>query len=151
MPEVPSEDEERAHEKQQAADCSVEYVQSGMVVGLGAGSTAILATRRIGQWWRQGRLRDIVGVPCSSEIEAEARALGIPITPTLLRNFISFYHQAYRAAVWSSRQNFRDVYGWRSPPYSEARTRPSPIRKQGHDVLDVGGEFRRLARARRVP
>jgi ribose 5-phosphate isomerase A len=80
MPEVPSEDEERAHEKQQAADCAVEYVQSGMVVGLGAGSTAILATRRIGQLWRQGRLRDIVGFPCSSEIEAEARALGIPIT-----------------------------------------------------------------------
>ena len=23
----------------------------------------------------------------------------------LLRNFISFYHQAYRAAVWSSRHN----------------------------------------------
>jgi ribose 5-phosphate isomerase A len=80
MPEVPSEDVERAHEKQQAADCAVEYVQSGMVVGLGAGSTAILATRRIGQLLRQGRLRDIVGFPCSSVIEAEARALGIPIT-----------------------------------------------------------------------
>jgi hypothetical protein len=24
----------------------------------------------------------------------------------LLRNSISFYHQAYRAAVWSSRQNY---------------------------------------------
>jgi hypothetical protein len=30
---------------------------------------------------------------------------------TLLRNFIRFYHQAYRAAVWQSRQNFRYVYG----------------------------------------
>ena len=50
-----------------------------MVVGLGAGSTAILTTRRIGQLLREGRLRDIVGVPCSSAIEAEARALGIPI------------------------------------------------------------------------
>ena len=29
----------------------------------------------------------------------------------LLRNFISFYHQAYRVAVWSSRQNCRYVYG----------------------------------------
>lgn len=55
-------------------------MQSGMVVGLGAGTTAILATRRLGQLLRQGRLRDIVGVPCSSTIEAEARALGIPIT-----------------------------------------------------------------------
>jgi ribose 5-phosphate isomerase A len=79
-PQVPSEAEELAREKQQAADRAVAYVQSGMVVGLGAGSTAVLATRRIGQLLRQGRLRDIVGVPCSSAIEAEARALGIPIT-----------------------------------------------------------------------
>jgi ribose 5-phosphate isomerase A len=80
MPEVPSEAEERAQEKQQAADRAVEYVESGMMVGLGAGSTAILVTRRIGQLLREGRLRDIVGFPCSSEIETEARALGIPIT-----------------------------------------------------------------------
>jgi ribose 5-phosphate isomerase A len=79
-PQVPPEAEERAREKQQAADRAVAYVQSGMVVGLGAGSTAVLATRRIGQLLREGRLRDIVGVPCSSAIEAEARALGIPIT-----------------------------------------------------------------------
>jgi ribose 5-phosphate isomerase A len=79
-PQIPSEAEERAQEKQQAADSAVAYVQSGMVVGLGAGSTAILATRRIGQLLREGRLRDIVGVPCSSAIEAEARALGIPMT-----------------------------------------------------------------------
>jgi ribose 5-phosphate isomerase A len=78
--EVPSEPEERAQEKQQAADCAVEYVQSGMVVGLGAGSTAILATRRIGQLLHEGKLRDIIGFPCSSLVEAEARALGIPIT-----------------------------------------------------------------------
>jgi ribose 5-phosphate isomerase A len=80
MPETSLEAEERAQEKQQAADRAVEYVQSGMVVGLGAGSTAIFATRRIGQLLREGRLRDIIGFPCSSLIEAEARALGIPIT-----------------------------------------------------------------------
>jgi hypothetical protein len=27
----------------------------------------------------------------------------------LLRNFISFYHQAYRAAVWHSRHEFIDA------------------------------------------
>jgi hypothetical protein len=27
-------------------------------------------------------------------------------TSALLRNFISFYHQAYQAAVWSSRHNY---------------------------------------------
>jgi len=80
MQEAPSEPEERTQEKQQAADRAVEYVQSGMVVGLGAGSTAILATRRIGQLLHEGQLRDIIGFPCSSLVEAEARALGIPIT-----------------------------------------------------------------------
>jgi hypothetical protein len=29
----------------------------------------------------------------------------VPIT-NLLRNFISFYHQAYRVAVWHSRHDF---------------------------------------------
>jgi len=76
MWEGPSENTEREREKQQAADRAVECVESGMVVGLGAGSTAILAARRIGQLLREGRLRDIVGVPCSSAIEAEARAFG---------------------------------------------------------------------------
>jgi ribose 5-phosphate isomerase A len=80
MPDEPSEDLEQARQKQQAADRAVEYVKSGMVVGLGAGSTALLATRRIAQLLCQGYLHDIVGFPCSSAIEAEARALGIPIT-----------------------------------------------------------------------
>jgi ribose 5-phosphate isomerase A len=80
VPEALAADVAQAREKQQAADRAVEYVQSGMVVGLGAGSTALFATRRIGQLLREGRLRDIVGVPCSSVIEAEARSLGIPIT-----------------------------------------------------------------------
>jgi ribose 5-phosphate isomerase A len=78
--ENPPEHEEHVCEKQQAAERAVAYVESGMVVGLGAGSTALLATKRIGQLLRVGRLRDIVGFPCSSAIEAEARALGIPIT-----------------------------------------------------------------------
>ena len=78
--EDPTDDVEQAREKQQAADRAVEYVYSGMVVGLGAGSTAMLAIRRIGQLLREGRLRDVVGVPCSSVVETEARALGIPIT-----------------------------------------------------------------------
>jgi ribose 5-phosphate isomerase A len=67
-------------EKQQAAYCAVEYVRSGMTVGLGAGSTALLATRRIAQLLHEGHLHDIIGFPCSWEIEAEARSLGTPIT-----------------------------------------------------------------------
>jgi ribose 5-phosphate isomerase A len=74
-------------EKHQVAHRAVEYVHSGMTVGLGAGSTALLVTQRIAQLLREGHLRDIIGFPCSREIEAEARSLGIPITlnpPTMV-------------------------------------------------------------------
>jgi len=66
--------------KQQAARYAVGFVESGMVVGLGHGSTAVLALRRIAQLLREGRLRDILGVPCSLRVEEEARRLGIPLT-----------------------------------------------------------------------
>lgn len=66
--------------KRQAAECAVEFVESGMVVGLGHGSTAIWATRRIAQLLNEGQLKDIVGIPCSAQIEAEASQLGIPLT-----------------------------------------------------------------------
>lgn len=66
--------------KQQAAEYAVQFIQPGMVVGLGAGSTAILAVRHIGHLLAGGQLRDIVGIPCSTATEAEARQLGIPLT-----------------------------------------------------------------------
>ncbi|MCG8350099.1 MAG: ribose-5-phosphate isomerase RpiA [Chloroflexales bacterium] len=72
--------EQRTALKQQAAEHAVGYIESGMVVGLGVGSTAIFAVRRIAHLLRTAQLRDIVGAPCSLQIEAEARRLGIPIT-----------------------------------------------------------------------
>jgi ribose 5-phosphate isomerase A len=51
-----------------------------MVVGLGAGSTAMFAVHRIAQLLREGQLQGILGVPCSLEVEEEARRLGIPLT-----------------------------------------------------------------------
>jgi ribose 5-phosphate isomerase len=68
------------HEKHEAAERAVEFVESGMVVGLGEGSTAIFAVRRIAELMQQGRLRNIVGIPCSRHIEDAARHLGIPIS-----------------------------------------------------------------------
>ncbi len=65
--------------KQQAAEVAVQFIQPGMVVGLGAGSTAILAVRHIGHLLHTGHLHDIVGIPCSTGTEAEARRLGIPL------------------------------------------------------------------------
>lgn len=65
--------------KQAAALRAVEFVQSGMRVGLGTGSTAIFATRRIGELLQTGQLRDIVAFATSKVTDAEARRLGIPM------------------------------------------------------------------------
>jgi ribose 5-phosphate isomerase A len=66
--------------KRLAAERAVQYIASGMVVGLGAGTTAAYATRLIGAMLADGRLRDIRGVPCSSTVAALARECGVPLT-----------------------------------------------------------------------
>ena len=55
------------------------YVRSGMVVGLGTGSTATFAVRRIGELVASGELRDIRGVPTSAKTTALANELGITL------------------------------------------------------------------------
>ena len=65
--------------KRQAAEAAVTEVQSGMAVGLGTGSTAIFATRRIGELLRRGELRDLVGFATSEETRRDAEKLGIPM------------------------------------------------------------------------
>jgi ribose 5-phosphate isomerase A len=67
------------HLKQAASDLAVEFVRPGMVVGLGAGSTATLAVRRLGEWYKAGRLPGIIGIPCSKQTEEEAASLGLPL------------------------------------------------------------------------
>jgi ribose 5-phosphate isomerase A len=65
--------------KQQAADRAVELVHSGMVLGLGEGSTALLAVRRIGELVQAGKLTSVVGIPASERMHAEGLRLGIPL------------------------------------------------------------------------
>src|SRR5215204_5029263 len=66
--------------KRDAAHAAVQrYVESGMVVGLGTGSTATLAVRRIGELVASGELRDVRGVPTSAKTTALANELGIPL------------------------------------------------------------------------
>lgn len=66
--------------KEQAAAHGVTFVESGMVVGLGHGSTALLALQKLAERLRTGTVKDIVGIPCSRFIEREAIELGIPLT-----------------------------------------------------------------------
>ncbi|KAG0449389.1 hypothetical protein HPP92_027342 [Vanilla planifolia] len=66
--------------KRIAAHRAVDLVESGMVLGLGTGSTAVHALDRLGELIRRGVLRDIVGIPTSKKTEAHARSVGIPLT-----------------------------------------------------------------------
>ncbi len=65
--------------KQQAAERAVELVQPGMVIGLGSGSTAVFAVRRIADLHRAGKLNGIEGFATSAAVLNEAQELGIPI------------------------------------------------------------------------
>jgi ribose 5-phosphate isomerase A len=53
--------------------------RSGMKIGLGTGSTAIEAVRRVGELVRDGSLRDLKVVPTSFQTEVACRELGIPL------------------------------------------------------------------------
>ena len=65
--------------KRQAAERAVEYVRSGMVVGLGTGSTAVYAVRRIGALLAAGQLQRIVGIPTAEVTAREAERCGVPL------------------------------------------------------------------------
>lgn len=65
--------------KQQAAIQAVSYVQSGMVLGLGTGSTARYAVLEIGRLLREGQLQEVLGVPTSEATAALARQEGIQL------------------------------------------------------------------------
>ncbi len=66
--------------KQQAAYYAVDrFVQSGMVVGLGTGSTAEYAVREIARRLKERRLRHVVGIPTSRRTAQLALDLGIPL------------------------------------------------------------------------
>ncbi|MGO9139413.1 MAG: ribose-5-phosphate isomerase RpiA [Syntrophales bacterium] len=76
---------ETAKLKEHAARRAVDFVQSGMIVGLGHGSTALYAVTRIAELIRSGVLQNIRCVPCSRQVFENARTLGIPLT-TLNKN-----------------------------------------------------------------
>jgi ribose 5-phosphate isomerase A len=65
--------------KRAAAARALEFVESGMVLGLGTGSTVRHLVDLLAEALDQRRLRDIVGVPTSLQTERQALALGIPL------------------------------------------------------------------------
>ena len=58
---------------------AADYVQDGMVVGLGTGSTAYWFVDELGQRLADGRLQHITGVATSRATAEQALRLGIPI------------------------------------------------------------------------
>lgn len=65
-------------EKEAAARASLKYVENGMVVGLGTGSTAAHFIKLLGERVRDGlRIR---GIPTSDRSRELAQSLGIPLT-----------------------------------------------------------------------
>jgi len=70
----------RDEQKRLAAFRAVGYLTSGMVVGLGTGSTAKFALERIASRIREGELNNLIGIPSSRQTENLALALSIPLT-----------------------------------------------------------------------
>ena len=67
--------------KRDAGYAAVErYVESGMLVGLGTGSTASFAVRRVGELIAAGELRGVRGIPTSARTAALANEVGIPLS-----------------------------------------------------------------------
>ncbi len=66
-------------EKQIAGEKAVDFVQDGMIVGLGTGSTVTFTIQKIGELVQKGM--KIRGVSTSSVTSAQAKSLGIPLLP----------------------------------------------------------------------
>lgn len=67
-------------QKKAVGEKAVEYVKSGMVLGLGTGSTAYYSTLKIGELYKSGELKNIKCIPSSSQTEKLAKELGLPLT-----------------------------------------------------------------------
>lgn len=64
--------------KQLAGEKAAEWVEDGMTIGLGTGSTVYYTIEKIGEMVKNGL--QIVGVPTSERTRIQAEGLGIPLT-----------------------------------------------------------------------
>ena len=74
--------------KRQAAQKALELLHSGMLIGLGSGSTTAIFIDLLGEKLDSGDLKNLVGVPTSRESERQARKLGIPLTKLADNNLL---------------------------------------------------------------
>ena len=65
--------------KRRAAERALDWVEDGMVLGLGTGSTVRHFLELLGERLRDGALKDVTGVPTSWDTAERATALGIPL------------------------------------------------------------------------
>ncbi|NQE06092.1 Ribose-5-phosphate isomerase A [ANME-1 cluster archaeon GoMg1] len=72
-------EDKRRRKKANAAESAVSLIKDGMVIGLGSGSTAEIAVRKIGDRIKEEEL-EILGVPTSIRTEKLAIECGVPLT-----------------------------------------------------------------------
>ncbi|GJQ64791.1 MAG: ribose-5-phosphate isomerase A [Melioribacteraceae bacterium] len=66
--------------KQVAAEKAVEFVKNDMILGLGTGSTTLFALKKISALLKEGKLKNIKGIPTSVQTERAAIELNIPLS-----------------------------------------------------------------------
>lgn len=76
--------------KRAAAEEAVREVQSGMILGLGTGSTSSIFVHLVGERYRRGELRHLTGVPTSEATRAIAESYGIPLAEIETHAVIDF-------------------------------------------------------------
>ena len=67
-------------QKKAAAEKAVDYIKSGMILGLGTGSTFVYALNKIAHLINKGELKNIAGIPTSKKTEKLAIELGLSLT-----------------------------------------------------------------------
>jgi ribose 5-phosphate isomerase A len=65
--------------KELAGEAALRFVENGMLVGLGTGSTATEFIKALGAAMKSGRIKDVRGIPTSKRSEELATSLGIPV------------------------------------------------------------------------
>ena len=74
--------------KKAAAEKAVEQIKSGMVLGLGTGSTTRYAVMKIGELWQAGQLTAVVGIPTSEATTTLAQQYELPLSTLVEHPYI---------------------------------------------------------------